>query len=47
MATTYTSSLRATSVVQAVTDILEINKKAKEQTVTSEIEETLLAVQHT
>ena len=37
----------AACVVQAATDILEVSSEAIETEVTSEVEETLLATQHT
>ena len=37
----------APSVAQAATDVLEVSNKAIETEVTSEVEGTLLAVQHT
>ena len=35
------------SVAQAATDVLVVSKEAIETEVTSEVEETLLAIQHT
>ena len=44
---TYYRTCMMSSVAQAATDVLEVSKKAIERQVTSQVEETLLTLQHT